>query len=143
MVNVNIPVLGYSWLPYDLTRTQFRRQANAADNKAATVAVDSLLNYEAVKVCLQLLSRRGSETNSDAMQRISTMSTTRLNSMTLTYAHTKRRLSKLPHHSLFSTLVKMLFFQRRLPESCSSLRKESLMVSQRCIFAYNAYHDPD
>ena len=31
-------------------RTQFRRQANSADNKAATVAVDSLLNYEAVKV---------------------------------------------------------------------------------------------
>ena len=37
-----------------LTRTQFRRQANAADNKAATVAVDSLLNYEAVKVCAHL-----------------------------------------------------------------------------------------
>lgn len=31
-------------------RTQFRREANKADNKAATVAVDSLLNYEAVKV---------------------------------------------------------------------------------------------
>ncbi|KAI9809616.1 MAG: Iron-sulfur clusters transporter atm1, mitochondrial [Sarcosagium campestre] len=30
-------------------RTQFRRRANAADNKAATVTVDSLLNYEAVK----------------------------------------------------------------------------------------------
>ncbi|KAI5863828.1 P-loop containing nucleoside triphosphate hydrolase protein [Durotheca rogersii] len=30
-------------------RTRFRRQANAADNKASTVAVDSLLNYEAVK----------------------------------------------------------------------------------------------
>ena len=35
---------------FSLIRTQFRRQANAADNKAATVAVDSLLNYEAVKV---------------------------------------------------------------------------------------------
>jgi ATP-binding cassette subfamily B (MDR/TAP) protein 7 len=32
-------------------RTKFRKQANAADNKAATVAVDSLINYEAVKVC--------------------------------------------------------------------------------------------
>ena len=32
-------------------RTKFRRQANAADNKAATAAVESLLNYEAVKVC--------------------------------------------------------------------------------------------
>lgn len=33
-------------------RTKFRKQANAADNKAATVAVDSLINYEAVKVIL-------------------------------------------------------------------------------------------
>lgn len=43
-------------LPYfsdHLIRTQFRRRANAADNKAATVAVDSLLNYEAVKVRTQ------------------------------------------------------------------------------------------
>lgn len=30
-------------------RTKFRRQANAADNKASTVAVDSLINYESVK----------------------------------------------------------------------------------------------
>ncbi|GAW13403.1 Iron-sulfur clusters transporter atm1, mitochondrial [Xylariales sp. No.14919] len=30
-------------------RTKFRRQANAAENKASTVAVDSLINYEAVK----------------------------------------------------------------------------------------------
>ncbi|KAF1985504.1 iron-sulfur clusters transporter atm1, mitochondrial precursor [Aulographum hederae CBS 113979] len=30
-------------------RTKFRKAANAADNKAATVAVDSLINYEAVK----------------------------------------------------------------------------------------------
>jgi ABC transporter ATM len=32
-------------------RTRFRREANKADNKAATVIVDSLINYEAVKVC--------------------------------------------------------------------------------------------
>ena len=38
-------------ISYCVIRTQFRRQANSADNKAATVAVDSLLNYEAVKVC--------------------------------------------------------------------------------------------
>ena len=38
-------------------RTQFRRQANSADNKAATVAVDSLLNYEAVKVRTRHSSR--------------------------------------------------------------------------------------
>lgn len=31
-------------------RTRFRREANVADNKAATVAIDSLINYEAVKV---------------------------------------------------------------------------------------------
>ncbi|RUS19237.1 putative transporter ATM1, mitochondrial precursor [Endogone sp. FLAS-F59071] len=30
-------------------RTKFRKQANAADNEAATKAVDSLINYEAVK----------------------------------------------------------------------------------------------
>ena len=30
-------------------RTKFRKQANAADNEGATVAVDSLINYEAVK----------------------------------------------------------------------------------------------
>ncbi|PGG95388.1 iron-sulfur clusters transporter atm1, mitochondrial [Helicocarpus griseus UAMH5409] len=30
-------------------RTKFRKQANAADNKGATIAVDSLINYEAVK----------------------------------------------------------------------------------------------
>ncbi|RDA93062.1 hypothetical protein CP533_0681 [Ophiocordyceps camponoti-saundersi (nom. inval.)] len=30
-------------------RTRFRRQANAADNRASTAAVDSLLNFEAVK----------------------------------------------------------------------------------------------
>jgi ABC transporter ATM len=33
-----------------IVRTQFRKEANAADNKGATVAVDSLINYEAVKV---------------------------------------------------------------------------------------------
>jgi ABC transporter ATM len=37
-------ILTTSW------RTKFRKQANAADNKAATTAVDSLINYEAVKV---------------------------------------------------------------------------------------------
>lgn len=36
-------ILTTSW------RTKFRKQTNAADNQAATVAVDSLINYEAVK----------------------------------------------------------------------------------------------
>lgn len=31
-------------------RTKFRKHANAADNKAATIIIDSLINYEAVKV---------------------------------------------------------------------------------------------
>ncbi|KAH7884336.1 P-loop containing nucleoside triphosphate hydrolase protein [Phlebopus sp. FC_14] len=41
----------YTWFTVRTTswRTQFRRDANKADNKAATVAVDSLINYEAVK----------------------------------------------------------------------------------------------
>ncbi|CAK1366731.1 Iron-sulfur clusters transporter atm1, mitochondrial [Cercospora beticola] len=41
----------YSWFTIATTawRTKFRKQANAADNMGATVAVDSLINYEAVK----------------------------------------------------------------------------------------------
>jgi ABC transporter ATM len=41
----------YSWFTISTTawRTKFRKAANAADNKGATVAVDSLINYEAVK----------------------------------------------------------------------------------------------
>jgi ATP-binding cassette subfamily B (MDR/TAP) protein 7 len=33
---------------------KFRREANQADNRAASVSVDSLINYEAVKVSLAL-----------------------------------------------------------------------------------------
>ncbi|KAF9037705.1 iron-sulfur clusters transporter ATM1 [Panaeolus papilionaceus] len=41
----------YTWFTVRTTswRTHFRRDANKADNKAATVAVDSLINFEAVK----------------------------------------------------------------------------------------------
>ncbi|KAF8316044.1 iron-sulfur clusters transporter ATM1 [Clavulina sp. PMI_390] len=41
----------YTWFTISTTawRTQFRRQANNADNKAADVSVDALINYEAVK----------------------------------------------------------------------------------------------
>ncbi|KAJ9092730.1 Iron-sulfur clusters transporter atm1, mitochondrial [Naganishia adeliensis] len=44
-------MIAYSWFTIKTTawRTQFRKEANAADNKGATVAVDSLINYEAVK----------------------------------------------------------------------------------------------
>ncbi|EIW84389.1 P-loop containing nucleoside triphosphate hydrolase protein [Coniophora puteana RWD-64-598 SS2] len=46
-----ITLAAYTWFTVRTTswRTQFRRDANRADNKAATVAVDSLMNYEAVK----------------------------------------------------------------------------------------------
>ncbi|TDL20752.1 P-loop containing nucleoside triphosphate hydrolase protein [Rickenella mellea] len=41
----------YTWFTVRTTswRTRFRREANVADNKAATVAVDSLINFDAVK----------------------------------------------------------------------------------------------
>ncbi|KAF9116947.1 Iron-sulfur clusters transporter atm1, mitochondrial [Mortierella sp. AM989] len=41
----------YAWFTVQTTawRTKFRKQANAADNQAATVAVESLLNFESVK----------------------------------------------------------------------------------------------
>lgn len=44
-------MLAYSIFTIKTTawRTRFRRQANNADNQAATVALDSLLNYESVK----------------------------------------------------------------------------------------------
>ncbi|EJD07002.1 iron-sulfur clusters transporter ATM1 [Fomitiporia mediterranea MF3/22] len=44
-------MVAYTWFTVTTTswRTKFRRDANKADNKAATIAVDSLINYEAVK----------------------------------------------------------------------------------------------
>ncbi|TBU25036.1 P-loop containing nucleoside triphosphate hydrolase protein [Dichomitus squalens] len=46
-----LTMAAYTWFTVRTTswRTRFRREANAADNRAATVAVDSLINYEAVK----------------------------------------------------------------------------------------------
>ncbi|KIM28630.1 hypothetical protein M408DRAFT_329389 [Serendipita vermifera MAFF 305830] len=46
-----LTMAGYAWFTIRTTawRTKFRREANQADNKAATTAVDSLINYEAVK----------------------------------------------------------------------------------------------
>ena len=46
-------------------RVRFRRDANQADNKAATVAVDSLINFEAVKVRKSLATPSYSEDNED------------------------------------------------------------------------------
>ncbi|KAF4571690.1 Iron-sulfur clusters transporter atm1, mitochondrial [Pleurotus pulmonarius] len=47
----SIALVAYTWFTVRTTswRTRFRREANKADNKAATVAVDSLINFEAVK----------------------------------------------------------------------------------------------
>ncbi|KAG8908488.1 Iron-sulfur clusters transporter atm1, mitochondrial [Tulasnella sp. 403] len=46
-----LTMAGYTWFTVRTTawRTRFRREANQADNKAASLAVDSLINYEAVK----------------------------------------------------------------------------------------------
>lgn len=46
-----ITMAAYTWFTVKTTawRTKFRKEANQADNKGATVAVDSLINYEAVK----------------------------------------------------------------------------------------------
>lgn len=57
-------------------RTKFRKEANAADNKGATVAVDSLINFEAVKVSLFTVV----DVYIDA--RLSTTKSTRWRSMT-------------------------------------------------------------
>ncbi|KAM0791593.1 Iron-sulfur clusters transporter atm1, mitochondrial [Microbotryomycetes sp. NB124-2] len=49
---VTLTTMGaYAWFTIKTTawRTKFRRQANAADNRAATMSVDSLINYDAVK----------------------------------------------------------------------------------------------
>ncbi|GLB40613.1 putative iron-sulfur clusters transporter ATM1 [Lyophyllum shimeji] len=46
-----LTMVAYTWFTVRTTswRTRFRREANKADNKAATVAVDALINFEAVK----------------------------------------------------------------------------------------------
>ena len=45
-------IAAYTAFTFGITqwRTKFRQQMNAADNQAATRAVDSLINYEGVKV---------------------------------------------------------------------------------------------
>ena len=47
-----VTMLAYSIFTIQTTawRTKFRRQANNADNQAANVALDSLINYESVKI---------------------------------------------------------------------------------------------
>lgn len=74
-------------------RTQFRKQANAADNVAASKAVDSLINFEAVKV----RANQGvwpQESILIVVPSISTMRNLRLNSMTNPWKSMKRHHSK-------------------------------------------------
>lgn len=44
----------YAWFTIKTTawRTRFREEANVADNKGASASLDSLLNYEAIKVSM-------------------------------------------------------------------------------------------
>lgn len=46
-----LTMIAYAWFTVRTTswRTQFRRQANAADQRGATTSLDSLLNFESVK----------------------------------------------------------------------------------------------
>ena len=48
-----------------VSRTSFRRDANKADNRAASAAVDSLINFEAVKVRLSLSFLEAGHVNSN------------------------------------------------------------------------------
>ena len=52
-----VTMIAYSVFTVKTTswRTKFRKQANAADNKGATVALETLINFEAVKVCAQAM----------------------------------------------------------------------------------------
>lgn len=51
-VNASLTSASVHLITLDTTlRIQYRRAVNQADNKAATVSIDSLINYEAVKVC--------------------------------------------------------------------------------------------
>jgi len=102
---------------YYVYRIRFRREANQADNKAATVAVDSLINFEAVKVWplpsfdffLIHLS----------FNRYSIMRNTRLLNTTLTFAITRNPQPRLQLHLPSSTQVKTSFLHPPLLELCS------------------------
>ena len=82
-------------------RIQYRRAVNQADNKAATVSIDSLINYEAVKVC-HFLPPSPPFFGLNYPTSISTSITksTRLRSMTSILPHTRNPRPRLRHHSL-------------------------------------------
>lgn len=74
-------------LPPRSRRTKFRKQANAADNRAATMSVDSLINYDAVKVRFSQapkLSQRSADTRTLRPVHCSTSTTKRSRSRSTT-----------------------------------------------------------
>ncbi len=58
LINISLLYLRNSdWLEYyaylpSIDRTKFRQQMNRADQEAGNKVIDSLINYETVKVCL-------------------------------------------------------------------------------------------
>ena len=81
-------------------RIQYRRAVNQADNKAATVSIDSLINYEAVKVHHQPPFVRRSILYDGNSLRTSITKSTRSHSMTSILPHTRNLRSRLRHRSL-------------------------------------------
>ena len=55
-----VTMLAYSPSHYsnNSLRTKFRRQANNADNQAANVALDSLINYESASTTMNYIKRQ-------------------------------------------------------------------------------------
>lgn len=81
-------------------RIQYRRAVNQADNKAATVSIDSLINYEAVKVCHSPPPVRQYISIHQNPLSTSITKSTRLSSMISILPHTRNLRSRLPHRSL-------------------------------------------
>lgn len=81
-------------------RIQYRRAVNQADNRAATVSIDSLINYEAVKVCHSPPSVRQYSSNHQNLLSTSITKSTRLSSMISISPHTRNLRSRFPHRSL-------------------------------------------
>lgn len=74
-------------------RTKFRKDANAADNVAASKAVDSLINFEAVKVLGILFCKENEKLTKNS---ISIMKNLKLNNTINLFKNTKQHPLKLP-----------------------------------------------
>ena len=81
-------------------RIQYRRAVNQADNKAATVSIDSLINYEAVKVFYLLPSVTHYDLNYPNQISTSITKSTKSRSMTSILPRTRNPRSKLRHRWL-------------------------------------------